>query len=199
MAAGGYRVKEEGTHPDPGYGYVPQRHHQRMELGGGPDRTSTTMRSSRTYPDASPARTIQRDLNIMIQGDREYYTSPTMKKLFEMVARIMHQWEALTAEGNRMSDHVPSETASTTSRTKTARSHDEASTSAGSASASTRRKCQGCNRANHSRDVCRLRFHPDFNKAGSWVGSAAERAIHVRDSSVEVALPWKTRADGRNS
>ena len=84
-------------------------------------------------------------------------------------------------------------TSSTTSRTKTSKYHDEASTSAGGASTATTRRCQGCNRAHHT---CRLRSHPDFNKAGSWAGSAAERAIRVWDSSVEVVLPWTARADG---
>ena len=46
---------------------------------------------------------FQRDSNAMIQGNNEYYTTPTLARLFEMVARIMHQWEELTAESNRMS------------------------------------------------------------------------------------------------
>ena len=49
---------------------------------------------------------FQRDLSTMIQGDREYYTSPTLAKLCEMVARLIHQWEAVTAEGNRMTGQV---------------------------------------------------------------------------------------------
>ena len=139
---------------------------------------------------------FQRDLTTMIQGDREYYTSPTLSRLCEMVARIMYQWEAMTAEVNRMGGQLPSGASSNTSRTKTPKASDEAATSAAGASAATTRKCQGCNRAHHTRDVCRLRFHPDFNKSGSWVGSAAERAIRVWDSSTEVALPWEKRADG---
>ena len=35
---------------------------------------------------------FQRDVNDMIQGDREYYTSPTLSRLCEMVARILYQW-----------------------------------------------------------------------------------------------------------
>jgi len=41
---------------------------------------------------------FQRDLTTMIQGDREYSTSPTLSRLCEMVARIMYQWESMTAE-----------------------------------------------------------------------------------------------------
>ena len=50
-----------------------------------------------------------------VQSQRDYYTSPTLSRLCEMVARIMYQWEALTAEVNRMSGHVPVGTSSTTS------------------------------------------------------------------------------------
>ena len=96
---------------------------------------------------------FQRDLNAMIQWDNEYYTSPTLARLCEMVARIMHQWEVLTAESNCMSGHVLSGTSSTTSRTKTAKSREDASG----------RKCQGCSRGNHTREFCRLNTHPDFN------------------------------------
>jgi hypothetical protein len=49
---------------------------------------------------------FQRDLNAMIQGDNEYYTSPTLARLCEVVARIMHQWEGLTAESDRMDGHI---------------------------------------------------------------------------------------------
>ena len=52
---------------------------------------------------------FQRDLNGMIQGDREYHTSPTLSRLCEMVARIMYQWEAMTAEVSRMGVTYPAE------------------------------------------------------------------------------------------
>ena len=87
---------------------------------------------------------FQRDLNAMIQGDNEYYTSPTLARLCEVVARIMHQWEALTAKSNRMGGHIPSGTSSTTSKAKAAKTCDDASASAGSSSAATGRTCQGC-------------------------------------------------------
>ena len=95
-----------------------------------------------------------------------------------------------------MSGHVPIGTSSTTNRTKTAKSRDDASTNAGGSSTTTIRKCQGCNRDNHTREFCRLRHHPDFNKEGQWSGSAAERKVRVWDSSSEVLLPWKQKADG---
>ena len=58
-------------------------------------------------------------------------------------------------------------------------------------------RCEGCNRPNHTRDFCRLKNHPDFNKEGPWVGSAVERTIRVWDhSQPDVILPWRQRADG---
>ena len=156
----------------------------RIKEGYAPFPTSTTMRSSRIYPDASsdnPAGTsksndqFQRNLNAMIQGDNEYYTSPTLARLCEVVARIMHQWEALTGESNRMGGHILTGTSSTTSKAKAAKTRNDASVSAESSSAATGRTCQGCNRANHTREFCRLRFHPDFNREGPWAGTYRPR------------------------
>ena len=115
----------------------------------------------------------------MIQGDRESYTSPTLSRLCEMVARIMFQLEASCIQRSLI-NHQQDKDYEVLRRWRQC----------------TTRKCQGYNRAHHTRDVCRLRFHPDFNKSGSWVGSAAERAIRVWDSSADVALPWEKRADG---
>ena len=56
--------------------------------------------------------------------------------------------------------------------------------------------CEGCNRPNHTRASCRLRFHPDFNKEGPWAGSSVERTIRVWDTQPDVRLPWTQRADG---
>jgi len=137
---------------------------------------------------------FQRDLNAMIQGDQDYHTSPTLARLCEMVAHIMHQWEALTAENDRMGGN--SGTSSTTSKAKASKSRDDAPASAGTSSTTAGRTYQGCNRANHTREFYRLRFHPDFNREGPWAGSSAERTVRVWDPATEVQLPWKTRADG---
>ena len=126
----------------------------------------------------------------MIQGDNDYYTSPTLARLCEMVALIMHRWEVLTAESNRMRGN-----SGTSCKAKTTKTRDKASASAGTPSAATGRTCQGCNRANHTREFCRLRFHPDFNREGPWAGSSAKRAVRVWYPATEVRLPWKTRAD----
>ena len=72
---------------------------------------------------------FQRDLNAMIQGDQDYHTSPTLARLCKMVAHIMHNWEALTAESNRMGS--TSGTSSTTSKAKASRTRDDAAASSG--------------------------------------------------------------------
>ena len=63
--------------------------------------------------------------------------------------------------------------------------------------------CHGCGRTGHSRDTCDLSCHPDFNRHGSWAGSAAEIAIraHLRASAPKkkypnVRLYKHLRADG---
>ena len=114
----------------------------------------------------------------MIRADTEYHSNPTLGRLCETVAGIMHTWERLTAETNRMGGHVPS--ASSKPRENTA-------TPAASTGATTGGDCEGCNRPNHSRD---------FNKDGPWAGSSVERTIRVWDTQPDVRLPWTQRADG---
>ena len=45
---------------------------------------------------------FQRDLTTTIRADSDYYSNPTLGRLCEMVASIVHRWERLTAENNRM-------------------------------------------------------------------------------------------------
>ena len=49
---------------------------------------------------------FQRDLSTMIRADNEYHSNPTLGRLCGMIAGIMHTWERLTAETNRMGGHV---------------------------------------------------------------------------------------------
>ena len=65
--------------------------------------------------------------------------------------------------------------------------------------------CQGGGRFGHRRDdPCALRDHPDFNRSGDWVGSAAEIAIRAfcRRSQPNTPIPLRVklfknlRADG---
>ncbi len=139
---------------------------------------------------------FQRDLSTIIRADNEYHSNPTLGRLCEMIAGIMHTWERLTAETNRMGGHVPSAPSSTSIKSKNPKLREDTTTPAVSTGGTTGGNCEGCNRPNHSRASCRLRFHPDFNKDGPWSGSAVETAIRVWDKQAEVRLPWTQRADG---
>ena len=61
---------------------------------------------------------FQRDLTTMIRADSAYYSNPTLGRLCQMVASIMHRWERLTAETNRMGGHVTSEYTVTANKSK---------------------------------------------------------------------------------
>ena len=64
--------------------------------------------------------------------------------------------------------------------------------------------CQGCGRFTHRRDICDLSDHPDFNRSGDWVGSAAKIAIRAfgRRTQPNTPIPLRVklfkhlRADG---
>ena len=77
------------------------------------------------YQQGNPAGTgksnvqFQRDLTTTIRADSEYYSNPTVGRLCEMVAIIMHTWERLIAENNGMGGHVPSGSSATTNRSIT--------------------------------------------------------------------------------
>ena len=54
--------------------------------------------------------------------------------------------------------------------------------------------CQGCGRFGHRRDTpCDLSDHPDFNRSGDWVGSAAEIAIRAFNRRTQPNTPIPTR------
>ena len=129
--------------------------------------TSTIMTSSRTYPDALPARAIQQGLasrmssssaiNAMIQGDNEYYTSDVGKTLRDGSSHHAsmggvdggeqpHEWTHVQRNLIHHQQHKGGE----------ASRRVQGCT------------CQGCNRANHTREFCRLRFNEDFNREGPW-------------------------------
>ena len=138
---------------------------------------------------------FQRDLNTIIKADSDYYANPTLERLCAMVTGLMHRWERLTAESQRMSGQTLS---AASGRSKAAKAkEDQPTTSVEATKKATGLRCEGCNRPNHTRDFCRLKNHPDFNREGPWVGSAVERTIRVWDhSQPDVILPWRQRADG---
>lgn len=49
-----------------------------------------------------PNVNFQRDLNLMIEADREYLDNPTLPRLCAMVAELIFRWERLTHESSRM-------------------------------------------------------------------------------------------------
>ena len=70
---------------------------------------------------------FQRDLT-MIKADRNYYKNPTLERLCAMVAGLLHIWERLAMESNRMSGHTPSRPSSTQGMSKTAKSREDQTT-----------------------------------------------------------------------
>ena len=56
--------------------------------------------------------------------------------------------------------------------------------------------CEGCGRQNHTRNVCALKDHPNFNRTGEWVKSEAYKALkNYKDpvtgsERIETELPW---------
>ena len=106
----------------------------------------------------------------------------------------MRWWQASCTGGsdtNRMGGHVTSGSTVTANKAK-----KDATTLTANTGTVTSGNCEGCNRPGHSRDSCRLRVHPDFNKEGPWAGSAAEKSIRAWNTSSVVQLPWSQRADG---
>ena len=60
-----------------------------------------TSRSNPWHNDR-PNVNFQRDLNLMIEANREYLDNPTLPRLFAMVAELIFRWERLTHESSRM-------------------------------------------------------------------------------------------------
>jgi hypothetical protein len=60
-----------------------------------------TNRSNPWHND-KPNVNFQRDLNLIIEADREYLDNPTISRLCVMVAELIHRWERLMHESYRM-------------------------------------------------------------------------------------------------
>ena len=137
----------------------------------------------RDNPHGSSARHVQfqRELDEMIQGEG-YFSNPTVERLCEIVARLILQWEQIQQRFMAQSGTLRSSSSSSTlgkhprypKSTDTANKHTKATDNEEIPI------CQGCGRFGHRRDdPCTLRDHPDFNRSGDWVGSAAEIAIRA--------------------
>jgi hypothetical protein len=67
-------------------------------------RTAVSHFTNRSNPwhNDRPNVNFQRDLNLMIEADREYLDNPTLTRLCAMVAELIFRWERLTHESSRM-------------------------------------------------------------------------------------------------
>ena len=143
---------------------------------------------------------FQRELDEMIQ-EENFYGDPTVNRLCDIVARLIHQWEqtqqrlgtlGASSSSSALGKHPRNPKPSDTSN-RHAKGPEEGEIS----------QCHGCGRIGHHRDTCDLSSHPDFNRYGNWVGSASETAIraHLRASTPNkkypnVRLYKHLRADG---
>ena len=59
---------------------------------------------SNPWHNGKPNVNFQRDLNLMIDADREYLDNPTLSRLCAMVAELIHRWERLTHESYHMEE-----------------------------------------------------------------------------------------------
>jgi len=108
---------------------------------------------------------FKRDLNLMIEADREYLDNPTLSRLCAMVADLIHRWERLTHESFRMRGVNSSGSApSHGKQPKIQKSSDPDRHQKDDSKTVDRRQPQGCN--------CTI-------KTGLWAGSATERAIRM--------------------
>ena len=142
----------------------------------------------------------------MIEGEG-YWNNPTMERLCGIVAKLIFQWEQTQQRFLAQSGTLGSSSSSSTlgkhprhpKSTDTTNKHTKATDNEEIPI------CQGGGRFGHRRDdPCALRDHPDFNRSGDWVGSAAEIAIRAfcRRSQPNTPIPLRVklfknlRADG---
>ena len=150
----------------------------------------------RDNPDgtSNPNIAFQRDLDELVEADAEYSDSPSLSRLYSIVAELAFRWERLETQGRRMSG-------SSSSRPSTDKGkHSSSDRVKSQAPDNDDLRCDGCNRTGNLRETCNFRKHPDFNHSGRWEGCRADRELRVRfDKDWEVKLSWKQRADGTRS
>ena len=148
---------------------------------------------------------FQRELDEMLEGDAEYSACPTLPRLCDLVARLIHKWEKLYHEYVSHSVSLGSTASSSTlgKRDRHSKATDMNKQSKSSDKEGDNPICQGCNRFGHTRETCVLRSHPDFNHSGAWSGSATERTIEAylnttdfRHKIKRIQLMKHLRADG---
>jgi hypothetical protein len=127
-----------------------------------------------------PNVNFQRDLNLMIEADREYLDNPTLSRLCAMVAELIFRWERLTHESSRMRGVTSSGSVPTQGKhSKGQKSSEPERHRKDESKAGDKQRCHGCNRLGHDRDTCRMIDHLGFVTTGLWAGSATERVIRL--------------------
>ena len=145
-----------------------------------------------------------------MESDREYYATPSIDHLCDIVAQLMHKWEKFSQQ--HKSRHAGLGTSSSSSSSSSTsvlgkqprrESSKQDRHAKGTDTDAEELTCQGCNRTGHKREDCYLKTHPDFVKKGQWIGSATEQAVtaHLRtqgktDRISRPVLLRHLRADG---
>ena len=168
--------------------------------------------SSRDNPagQRGPNERFQQELDELIESDREYYATPSIDHLCDIVAQLMHKWEKFSQQ--HKSRHAGLGTSSSSSSSSSSsvlgkqprrESSKQDRHAKGTDTDAEEPTCQGCNRTGHKREDCYFKTHPDFVKKGPWIGSATERAVtaHLRtqgktDRVSRPVLLRHLRADG---
>ena len=136
----------------------------------------------------------------MIESDRDYYTSPSIDMLCDIVAQLIHKWEKssqqhksrLTGLGSSASSSSSSSSSSVLGKQSRRESLKQDRHAKGTETEDEELSCQGCNRKGHKRDECSFHTHP---------GSATERTMiaFFRSQGRTVSRPVllrHLRADG---
>ena len=124
---------------------------------------------------------FQQELDELIESDREYYATPSIDHLCDIVAQLMHKWEKFSQQ--HKSRHAGLGTSSSSSSSSSTsvlgkqprrESSKQDRHAKGTDTDAEELTCQGCNRTGHKREDCYFKTHPDFVKKGQWIGSATE-------------------------
>jgi hypothetical protein len=110
----------------------------------------------------TPNEHFQRELDELLEGDTEYSAFPTLPKLCDIVARLIHKWEKLHHEYVSHSVGLGSTSSFSTlgKRDRQSKSSEQNKQSKGSDKDGDNPLCQGCNRFGHTRETCRPGFQP---------------------------------------
>jgi len=103
----------------------------------------------------TPSEHFQRELDELIEGDAEYSAFPTLPKLCDLVARLIHKWEKLHHEyvSHSVSLGSTSSTSTLGKRDRQSKTYDQGTQGKSSDKDGDNPLCQGCNRFGHTRET----------------------------------------------